>query len=89
VAGGLVVQGPIPSRPFDLLVLAAGRADLQPGPSPAWSSSYEGMLELGYQLRLNGNLALQPTLQWIANPSAGSQPLPGILAVSLQLSANF
>ena len=89
VAGGLVVQGVIPSRPLDLLVMAAGRAGLRTGPFTAWDSPYEGMLELGYQLRLNGNLALQPTLQWILNPSAGPHPLPGILAAGLQLSASF
>ena len=89
VAGGLVVQGVLPSRPLDLLVLAAGRAGLNTGPLTAWDSPYEGMLELGYQLHLNGNLALQPTLQWIVNPSAGPHPLPGILAAGLQLSASF
>ena len=89
LAGGLVVQGLLPSRPLDLLLLAAGRAGLRTGPFTAWDSPYEGMLELGYQLRLNGNLALQPTLQWILNPSAGPHPLPGILAAGLQLSASF
>lgn len=89
VAAGLVVQGPIPSRPFDVLVLAGGRAGLREGPASSWGSAYEGMVELGYQLRLTDGLALQPTLQWIINPSAGSGPLPGILAAGLQINASF
>jgi carbohydrate-selective porin OprB len=83
------VQGPIPSRPFDVLVLAGGRAGLREGPASSWGSAYEGMVELGYQLRLTDGLALQPTLQWIINPSAGSGPLPGILAAGLQINASF
>jgi porin len=89
MGGGLVVQGALPSRPLDLLVLAAGRASLRPGAVTAWPSTYEGMVELGYQLALNRRLALQPTLQWILNPSAGTGPLPDILAASLQLSLSF
>ena len=89
LAAGLVVQGIIPDRPFDLLLLAAGRAGLQQGSVPDWTSTYEAMVELGYQVRLNNNLMLQPTVQWILNPSADPQPVPGILAAGLQLIANF
>jgi porin len=93
VAGGLVVQGPLPSRPLDLLVLAAGRAGLQPGSAASgglqWPSRHEAMLELGYVWQINRNLALQPTLQWILNPSGGDRPLPGIVAAGLQLSLTF
>jgi porin len=47
------------------------------------------MVELGYQLQINANLNLQPTLQWILNPSAAPQPVPSILAAILQLSLSF
>lgn len=70
-------------------MLAAGRASLRPGAVTVWPSAYEAMVELGYQLKLNRTMALQPTLQWILNPSAGTGPLPDILATGLQLSINF
>lgn len=93
VAGGLVVQGPLPSRPLDLLVLAAGRAGLRPGSAAAgglpWPSRHEAMVELGYQWQINRNLALQPTVQWILNPSGGDRPLPAIVAGGLQLNLTF
>jgi porin len=89
VAGGLLVQGVLPHRPLDLLILGGGHAALQPGVVSSWPSNHEAMLELGYQWQLNSSLALQPTLQWIFNPSAGPQPLAGILAASLQLSLSF
>ena len=89
VAGGLVVQGLLPARPLDVLMLAAGRASLRRGAVTAWPSVYEGMVELGYQLKLSRTMALQPTLQWILNPSAGAGPQPDILATGLQLSFNF
>ena len=89
LAAGLVVQGPLPSRPLDLLVLGAGRAGLNPTAIGSWPSRHEAMVELGYQLQLNANLNLQPTLQWILNPSAAPQPVPSILAAILQLSLTF
>ncbi|MFM7312506.1 MAG: carbohydrate porin, partial [Cyanobium sp.] len=89
LAGGWVVQGPLPGRPLDVLVFGAGRAGLNPSQPPGWPSRYEGMLELGYQLRINGSLALQPTVQWILNPSGAGQPVPGILTAGLQLSLSF
>jgi len=97
LAGGLVVQGPLPGRPMDVLVLGAGRAGLNPNLNAklnasrtgAWRSAYEGMVELGYQLQLNRSLGLQPSLQWIVNPSGADRPLPGILAAGLQLTFSF
>jgi len=89
LAGGLVVQGPLPGRPLDVLVLGAGRASLNPSLTAAWPSVYEGMVELGYQLQLNRSLALQPSLQWIVNPSGADRPVPGILAAGLQLTFSF
>jgi porin len=89
VAGGLVVQGVLPGRPLDVLVFGAGRAGLNASAGLRWPSAYEGMVELGYRWRLNGALALQPTLQWIIHPSGGEQPLPDILTTSLQISLSF
>jgi porin len=70
-------------------VLGAGRAGLNPTAIGSWPSRHEAMVELGYQLQLNANLNLQPTLQWILNPSAAPQPVPSILAAILQLSLTF
>jgi porin len=70
-------------------VLGAGRAGLNPTAISSWPSRHEAMVELGYQLQLNANLNLQPTLQWILNPSAAPQPVPSILAAILQLSLTF
>ncbi|MFM7652409.1 MAG: carbohydrate porin [Vulcanococcus sp.] len=89
LAAGLVVQGPLPSRPLDVLVLGAGRAGLNPTQPLGWPTHYEGMVELGYQLRLSGNLALQPTVQWILNPSGAGGPVPDILTAGLQISLSF
>jgi len=89
LAGGLVVQGLLPSRPLDVLVLGAGRAGLNPTQPLGWPTRYEGMVELGYQLRLNGNLALQPTVQWILNPSGAGRPVPGILTAGVQVNLSF
>lgn len=86
VGGGLVVQGPLPGRPLDVAILGIGRSGLSHQLS---NSSYEGMLELGYRIQLNRNLGLQPTLQWIVNPSGASQPVPGILAAGLQIQLAF
>ena len=89
VGGGLVVQGMIPKRPLDVLVLGMGRGALSSQAPPNLTSPYEGMLELGYMIMLNETVQLQPTLQWIFNPSGTNQPVPGILAAGLQISLNF
>jgi porin len=86
VGGGLIVQGPLPGRPLDVAVLGIGRGGLS---NQLSSSAYEGMLELGYRLQLNRSLGLQPTVQWIFNPSDAPQPLPGILAAGLQIQLSF
>jgi porin len=82
LGGGLLCQGLVPQRPLDLLVLGAGRtAGLGTGP--------ESLVELGYQWQINGNLSLQPTLQWIIHPSLVTPTPPGILAASLQINLSF
>lgn len=89
VAGGLVVQGPLASRPLDVLVLGLGKAGLSRRADPGLPDGFEAMVELGYQVQINRNVALQPTLQWILQPSGTAAPLPSILAAGLQLSVSF
>jgi len=80
------VQGPLPGRPLDLALLGLGRGGLS---NQLSSSAYEGMLELGYRIQINQSLNLQPTVQWIFNPSGAEQSVPGILAAGMQLQLNF
>lgn len=82
VGGGWLIQGLLPSRPLDLLVFGAGRAN-------GLGSGYEGVIELGYQWQVNSNVNLQPTLQWIIHPNGATPAPPGILAAGLQISVNF
>ena len=92
VGGGMVVQGIVPKRPLDLLVMGIGRGGLSNEVEPYLTSSYEGMAELGYRVMINPSLQLQPTVQWIFNPSGPTntgQPVPGILAAGLRLDVNF
>ena len=86
VGGGLVVQGPLPNRPMDVALLGIGRGGLS---NQLSQSAYDGVLEVGYRIQLNQSLSLQPTLQWIFNPSGSTDPVPGILAAGMQLSASF
>ena len=86
VGGGIVVQGPLPSRPMDVALLGIGRGGLS---NQLSSSSYEGVLEVGYRIQLSQSLSVQPTLQWIFNPSGSADQVPGILAAGMQLSASF
>ena len=85
----MVVQGIVPKRPLDLLVMGIGRGGLSNETPPFLTSSYEGMAELGYRVMINPSLQLQPTVQWIFNPSGADQPVPGILAAGLRLYVNF
>ena len=86
VGGGLVIQGPLPGRPLDVALLGIGRGGLS---NQLSSSPYEGVLELGYRIQFNQSLNLQPTLQWIFNPSGTADPVPGILATGVQIQLNF
>ena len=86
IAGGVVIQGPLPGRPLDVALLGIGRGGLS---NQLSASPYEGMLELGYKIQLNQSLNLQPTLQWIFNPSGSSESVPDILAAGMQIELNF
>lgn len=90
IGGGVVIQGVVPNRPQDLLILGGSHAGLSSSAPPAYPNRpYEGVLELGYRLQLNPNLNLQPTLQWIFDPSGREQPTPGILTTSVQISLSL
>jgi porin len=86
VSGGVVIQGPLPGRPLDVALLGIGRGGLN---QQLIDSPYEGMLELGYRIQFNESFNLQPTLQWIFNPSGATEPVPGILAAGVQVELNF
>ena len=86
IGGGMVIQGPLPNRPLDVVVLGLGRSDLS---NELITSPYEAMLELGYRIQFNDSLNLQPTLQWIFNPSGAGEPVAGILAGGVQIQVNF
>ena len=86
VGGGLVIQGALADRPLDLVLLGIGRGGLS---NQLSDSAYEGMVELGYRMQINESLNVQPTLQWIFNPSGAASPVPGILAAGVHISVAF
>ena len=86
LAGGWLVQGILPQRPLDLLVLGVGSGGFNPSLQPG--SGRETALELGYNVAVNSGLSLQPTVQWIVNPGGLGQVAP-ILALGLQLTLQF
>lgn len=86
LGGGLVSQGVLPGRPFDLLILGVARTGFSPITSPGLS--HEGVVELGYQVQINQSFNLQPSLQWILNPG-GAGRVPGLFAAGLQLGFSF
>lgn len=85
---GVISQGVLPGRPDDLLILGFGRSSLQQNPSAGQTSSYEGLVELGYQLQLNARLTLKPSLQWIVHPGPRGD-VPGIVATGLEIGLTF
>jgi porin len=86
IGGGLVSQGVLPGRPFDLMMIGVARAGFSPTISP--ERSYEGAIELGYQFRINSSFSLQPTWLWILRPG-GSGTVPGIGSFGLQITLGF
>ena len=90
VEGGLLIQGVMPNRPLDVLVLGASRSGLSPyvRGSNGERKSYEAMVELDYILQLSQNLQLQPGVQFVINPG-GSGRVPGVIAPGVQISLNW
>lgn len=86
IGGGLVSQGVVPGRPFDLFLIGVARAGFSPTLTPGLS--YEGAVELGYQFRINPSFSLQPTWVWILSPG-GSGRVPGIGSFGLQITWGF
>jgi porin len=92
VSAGFVSQGLIPSRPFDVFMVGLGKTGFLPSvsasPPNSPSQSYEGVVEVGYQVQLNPTLNLQPSVQWIINPGATGN-IPGVFATTIQLTLNL
>jgi len=86
ISAGFLSQGILASRPFDVLILGFGRSGFSP--TIATGQSYEGVIELGYQLQLNPTLNLQPAVQWIINPG-GAANTTGIFATTLQITLSL
>ncbi|KEF42210.1 MAG: hypothetical protein ER33_07580 [Cyanobium sp. CACIAM 14] len=86
IGGGLASQGVLPRRPLDLLILGMARTGFSP--TIQAGLGHEGVVELGYQLRINETFTLQPTLQWVLSPG-GTGRVPGICAAGLQLDVRF
>lgn len=80
VAGGLVQQGLIPSRPQDLLVLGIAKAWSSPSLNP--SQLDQNWIELSYQLQLSRRLSLQPFSQLVLNP--GGADAAQVLTLGIQ-----
>jgi porin len=81
IGGGLVSQGVLRGRPFDLMMIGVARAGFSPTLPP--DLSYEGVIELGYQFRINSSFSLQPTSMWILRPGSSGK-VPGIRSFGLQ-----
>ncbi len=86
LSGGWAVQGPMRSRPHDVLALGLGRTSF--GPSLASGQSYEGVIELNYNAALSSSLALGPVIQLILNPG-GSGDVRSIVAAGLQFELSL
>jgi porin len=71
-----------------VLILGVGRSTLNPDQPSGQISTYEGLVELGYQLQLNPWLTLKPSLQWIVHPGPRGD-LPGIFATGLEIGLQF
>lgn len=72
LGGGLLLEAPCSSRPYDVLGLAFAHMR-QPGAyrlAMPGAVSAETAIELTYRLQLTSAVVLQPDLQWVINPGA-------------------
>lgn len=84
-SAGLLSQGILPGRPLDVLALGFSRSGFSRSITP--NQSYEGVIELNYNIQISENLQIQPLMQWIINPSGiGSQPTIWATGAQLNLS---
>ncbi|MDM7859246.1 carbohydrate porin [Alteromonas sp. ASW11-36] len=89
-AAGVTHQGLLPARPDDTIGIAI--AYLRNGETvaaamdPDVSKSHETNIELTYQYMLDGNIVLQPNVQYIVNPSATYRDA---MVVGLRLSLAY
>jgi carbohydrate-selective porin OprB len=79
VGGGIVRQGPIPSRPDDAAGAGITRAALFEG-------GRETVLEVFYQLQLHGGAFVQPDLQWI---DSSRHPRSRAIAAGVRFGLEF
>ena len=105
--GGVAVTGALRGRPDDMIGLGLAIARISPalralarddqrlaglaGVQP----DFEAVVELSYQLRLGGNMSVQPNVQYVIHPGA-RLPSPGVgvatadaLLVGLRTAARF
>ena len=97
---GLVARGPIPSRGWDTLALAASYLQFSRGirhaeqelnelaPGSVVPVDYEGVVELSYKAQLTAWWTLQPSVQYVFHPG-GSAALPDATAFILQTTLRF
>ena len=97
---GLVARGPIPSRDWDTLALAASYLQFSRGlrhaeqeldeiaPGSVVPVDYEGVVELSYKAQLTAWWTLQPSVQHVFH-SGGSAALPDPTVFILQTTLRF
>ncbi len=97
---GLVARGPLPSRGWDTLALAASYLQFSRGirhaqqeldelaPGSVVPVDYEGVVELSYKAQLTAWWTLQPSVQHVFHPG-GSAALPDATVFILQTTLRF
>jgi porin len=95
-SGGLVYQGPLPSRPRDTAALGVAyggfssqlrrsQRDARSAGGGAGIQQYEIALELTYIMQATRWLQVQPDLQYIIKPG-GTGMIPNALVLGFQLA---
>jgi porin len=105
--GGLAMTGPLRSRPADVLGIGFGIARISPAlrslardyrrltGAAGVRPDYEAVVELSYQLQIDGTISVQPNVQYIIHPGARlpssgiGVATPDALLVGLRTSARF
>ena len=83
---GFLLQGIIPSRPYDVTGLAGGSTGFSPTINPG--QTQESLIEINHQIHISSNLSLKPFAQLILSPS-GFRSRQTILATGVQTSIQF
>jgi porin len=89
--GGLLLQGPFPSRPADTVGFAAAYLPLNRAFSPFYSN--EWIFELNYGFTVIPGVTLKPVAQYVVHPDEIGFPSPrrvsNAFVVGAQISVNF